>query len=183
MIYTTTTYQGSALWLIDWAGQGSGSFEIWLDGDVIEVVPEGVYQYTYSGLNTLSTNDDYESTAPPIEVWDTTESGTPTSQAQPAYVFLQWHRVADASYYKIERYTGGAWGEVAQMPETGSQGYYQYHSSTLVDKTAGQYRVSAYDSAGNTRIPIEADFVIRCLPATPSVTVSWNSGTGEVEVS
>lgn len=179
MIYPTTIKQGSAQWLVDWAGQGTGPYEVWLNGDNIATITET--NYTYGGLNTLTADDTYESLAPPIEIFDTNESGTAINYQHPAYAFLQWHRVIDAAYYKVEEYDG-AWSVVSTMPELGTLSYYQYHTTNLDDKDAKQYRVSAYDTSGNTRIPVEFDFTIRCLPGTPDVNIAWNSGTGEIEV-
>ena len=183
MIYPTTTKQGSAQWVLDWTAQGTGPYEVWLDGDLIDVVLAGEYTYTYAGLNTQTLDDSYKDTAPPIEIFDTNESGTALSYQYPAYVFLQWHRVEDASYYSVEEYSGGSWSEVTQMPHLDTIGYYQHHSDTRADKNAGQFRVSAYDAKAKTRTPVEFDFVIRTMPSTPSWTIAWNAGTGKVEAS
>ena len=180
LIYPNTTKQGTGEWLIDWSGQGTGPYEVWLTGDLLHTTTDE--SFTYSGISALSNADPYESTAPPIEIWDTSETGSPYNQLYPPYAFLQWRRIRQASYYLIEQYSGGAWSEVARVPEDGAQPYQQYETSSVSDNTTAQYRVSAYDAQGNTRVPVQFDFVVRCNPDPPSPTIVWNGTLNRVEV-
>lgn len=145
-------------------------------------------QYVFLGTAATEwtvTSDDAEE-PPSIVVADSTETLTDYD----AYKYnrrprIQWRGNTTAEYYKVERYNGSTWDEIALIFETGI-GYYSVDDtarSYYDEAGAKRYRVTMVDLEGTSAPTINIDFFVFGVPEAPSISMSYDSGTGDVTVS
>jgi hypothetical protein len=118
--------------------------------------------------------------APILEVLD--EPDDVPNAAFPSYLMLGWMRDADCSRYKIEEYVSGVWTERAQVvPDSGAE-FMTYATGVLADVTTANWRVTGQDSAGNWGTALQFVALMCRYPDPPSVSYTYNSGTGTVTI-
>jgi hypothetical protein len=167
-VYPSIVRNEDGTWTLTWAG--SGPFEIWLDGDLLE---SGYTSTTYTYTGGVYIDD-----APPIEVVES--GGTAFNSLHPPMVQVQWRGLAGADGYVIEK-LDGTWGVVANFVEDGS-GYYRWTDSEEADSTTHEYRVTGVRAGGGDGTPIAFDIFLVRNPRPPAVVVTINT-SGDVVVS
>ena len=157
------TSKGS--WIFIWVG--TGPFEIWLDGILIEETSELEYEFLQSG---------YPVFPPPLEIVEADSE----SEDNPPFLIIQWRGNQYASAYLVEQYVDGEWVERKFLTEV-KAGYYQVQTGPLADQELSQWRVRAVDAYGNYGPPLELSKEITRNPPQPSVIIDFASGKVTVE--
>jgi len=167
----TVTRQGAGAWLF--TATGTANFKWYKDGlEIAETADE--YLRIDNGADE----------PPQLECLDSTEgSSTPNSVTYAPYAVLQWRRSSNATGYKVEAYESAAWTHKAWIYQHDDMAYYRYETRTLTDVTTAQWRVIPVDAQEREGNPIQMDFFVCRQPDTPSVSYTYDSGTGEVTVS
>jgi hypothetical protein len=165
----TATKQDDSSWLFTWDYVSGESFEIWLDGVLLDTVSDGEY---------TASEDGYDDAPPPLEIIDATLA--PDSETYPPYVILQWREVSGASGYQVDEYVGGSWVNRRVFVDA-SAGYYWYKSDPLDDDDTHIFRVSALDLNGNAGTAVQFTYLMARNPAPPEVTITIN-GSNDVAV-
>jgi len=104
---------------------------------------------------------------PPLEIVPHGEE--PVSAHASPRVYVQWRGRVGAELYRVQRYQGGAWRNVARFTEDG-RGYYVWRSGLLADGSAATFRVVAETAGAQQAGDVESWAVIR-HPAAPAVAV------------
>lgn len=162
----TVAQNGDGSWAFFWSA-GTGSYQLWLDGNLIASPTTNSYRFTMPGFDTVP---------PELEILDAGDVAE--NLIYPPFALLQWRGHQSANGYVIEIFTGDSsnpWQFVNTIKET-RRGYYSWKSPPLVDGDTVQYRVSAIDLFGNAGTPIAFSILVCCHPKAPSVSVTINSG-------
>jgi hypothetical protein len=116
---------------------------------------------------------------PIIEVLDT-DSATPT-EVFPSTETLGWYADSDVHHWLVEQYVGAAWLECAEIENEGDL-YYTWTSIELADAASHQFRITAYDAAGNASSSTTRTCLMVRHPDPPTASYTYASGTGKVTV-
>lgn len=144
-----------------------------------------VFVPTTTKTEHIFDHDDNEE-PPVVEVYDSTEAETASAQmVNPPYMLMQWYHAQDAKYYIAQqRQTVGAnYQWVTRKPtmfDTGV-GYYQFATPVLDDEEDHTWRIIALDDLGHES-PVEFTISVVRNPDTPSISLSYNAGTGNATV-
>jgi hypothetical protein len=156
----TATKQATGTWLFTWDGASNESFDIWLDGELLDTVTGGEYECAESG---------YDAQPPHLEIVDDDSATYAENDLYPPYAILQWRMVTGADGYLVEEYLGGNWIRRKEVSESGA-GYYWYKTRVLEDDTTYQFRVVAVDLNDNPGTPVSFDILLARNPSPPDVT-------------
>jgi hypothetical protein len=168
---TTITKAGPYAWRYDYTG--TAPFDLYHDGRVIAA------QTTDTSI-VLNGDDDEE--PPALEIVDADATATPQSvRYSPLYVG-QFRGDAAMAYYAIEQYIGSAWTQIREIPEDGNGGYRRFEVGPLDDVTTHRFRVTPYDGGDNAGYPLVLEVFMRRNPPEPSVSVTYDSGTGDITI-
>jgi len=159
-------------WLFTWDGGSAESFNIWLNGKLLDTVEGGEYDCT---------EPNYADTPPPIEIVIDDSDTVADNDIFPPYAIIQWREVTGASSYLIEQYVSGSWVYRKTIQDSRA-GYHWYKTALLTDQENYQYRVSALDIKGNPGTAVSFSFSITRNPAPPDVEYEID-GTGDLVVS
>ncbi|NIS12340.1 MAG: hypothetical protein GWN97_10605, partial [Thermoplasmata archaeon] len=83
----TASKQETGLWLFEWGGESGESFEVWLDGELLDTVTGGEYECTEDG---------YDDAPPPLEIIADESGAEAENELYPPYAILQWRGVDGA---------------------------------------------------------------------------------------
>jgi len=158
----TATKQEKGEWLFEWGGGSAESFEIWLDGVLLDTVEGGEY---------TCTEDGYDATAPNLEIMEDLSGAEAENELYPPFAILQWREVAGADGYDVEEQVGGSW-IIRRNITDADAGYYTYQTSALDDSTVVPFRVTALDVNGNGGTPVTFSIKLARNPAPPDVAIS-----------
>lgn len=157
--------QATGTWLFTWDGGSADSYDIWLDGELLDTVVGGEYECPEA---------DYNDAPPPLEIVADESDADAENDLYPPYVILQWREVTGADAYRVEQYIDSNWVIVDTIQDR-SVGYYFYQSEPLTDGTAYDFRVSAVDVNNNAGTPVTFDTTIMCNPTPPEVSFDIDS--------
>lgn len=112
---------------------------------------------------------------PVIEVLDNA-SDQPTP-AFPGYLVLGWKNVAEAAEYRIEKYNGSTWDEVATVAVDETNDWQTFGTGLIDDETTHQYRVIPIDTPGNDGTALSFTVLMVRYPDVPDVDFVYD-GSG-----
>lgn len=115
---------------------------------------------------------------PFIEIIDRDDQN-PTP-AFPGRFTIAWYDASGALSYTIQEYVGGVWTDRQTIQADGRLSY-DWQSRWLEDSTAHQFRVRATGPGGTSTLASFTALMVR-HPDAPSVTYTYDAGTGEVTV-
>jgi hypothetical protein len=173
---TAISHIGTNAWQYEYTG--TAPFEIQEKGRTrLSEITSTIYQ--------VSNSDDEE---PPVyEIFDSTETpANSQGKLHPTFARLQWRgnmSVSDnTSHYRIEQYISSTWTVVQRLANFGLR-YYSYESEALDDNTTHQFRIIPVDSQENDGPALQFDIDMVRNPDVPSISTSYDSGTGDLTVS
>jgi len=152
-------------WIFSWDGDSPDTFDIWLEGELLDTVEGGYYEFPLPG---------YETTPPPIEVVSDDSYTEAENEIYPPYATLQWREVSGASGYKVKRYVSGSWTNQVTIRET-DLGWYVYKTVVVEDQTQEQFRVYAINENDDEGTPVTFTFTLTRNPSEPDVEYDINS--------
>lgn len=161
---TAIEHVGYRTWRYTWAAS-TPPYRVVYRGLVIATT--AMTSYDYVG------GDDFEPAA--LEIIDATETSA-ASQLYPPYAAIQFRGYTWASHYVVAQKVSGSWVDVETIHEAGL-GYYSYVSQALPDTVVSEFRVTAYDRAGNASDPVYLNAAAICHPDPPSVSLTVLNGT------
>lgn len=161
----TAASSTAGVWVFTWTTYTGVSYEVWLDGILLDTVTTGTYTYNVG---------DYETTPPSLEIHYVSVDKAENS-AYPPYAIIQWRGLTGAAGYVVERYISDVWTVVRNLTERAA-GWYAYATAVLDDDTDVQFRVKALDSKGTEGTPITTTVHLIRNPTPPTVTFTVTGG-------
>lgn len=169
---SSITKAGPYAWRYEWTGMSPFDVYQVATGDLL------LSQTTDTSIIVNHTDD---GEPPALEIRDADSTGTPETIKYSPVATLQWRGNSAWSLYRIEYYSGAAWTTIANVPEIGA-GYYKYSYGPLDDVTTHQFRITPIDDRDYEGYPLPYDFFIRRNPPEPSITATYDSGTGDITI-
>jgi len=170
----TATKKANGFWLFEWDGDSGDSFDIWLDGVLLETVTGGEYECV---------EPDYDEAPPPLEIVADDSYTFAENDLYPPFAYIQWRGVLGCAGYVVEKLVGATWVTQDVIAEN-LKGWYYYRTAVLEDGGSYYYRVVATTLGGSEGTPV--DFIVDIVrnPSPPSVSFSIESnGLVAAEVS
>ena len=161
----TATIQQNGHWLFTWDAASDESFDVWLDGELLDTVEGGEYDCD---------EPEYWDSPPPLEIIPDESTEFADNDLYPPYAILQWREVAGADAYQVQLLSGSSWLNRKTVSDIGI-GFYFYRTPVLEDQVETSYRVMAVDVNGNAGTPVAFTFNIVRNPSPPDVTYEIDS--------
>lgn len=162
------------LFLLKWEDSGVSElteYSIYREGKLID-------QITCTGVGSVPLTIGVGE-SPYVEVFVTGER-LPV-KAYPGHVDLNWLGVGGAKSYRIQILEGVVWRTVGTVLDNGLNAF-TYHTDWLADSITHQFRMIPVDAANNLGTELEHDFLMVRHPDVPSVSYTYDSGTGKITV-
>ncbi len=161
---------GTRTWQYQWTG--TAPFDVYQDG-------EKIFDQTTLTETILKSASDVE--PPVLEVVDADTTTIAESLTHSPRSTIQWRGDTGARFYLVQENVSSVWTTRTVLSESG-RGYYQFTTGALADVTTAQWQVVIVDQVGNESLGLPFDvFPVRNPPA-PDITISYDSGTGNVTV-
>lgn len=161
--------RGAIAWQGTW--EGTGPFEIWREGRLIE---------STDGTSYFVEDEAWEDFPPPIEVVDTDTADVASGGLHPPFAVLRWWGQPGVfDYYLIKRWNGSAFAQAAVKGEH-ERGYHRWEGEAVEKPTAELYQVIGVDTDGTESDPLPFSFYVKGIPGRPTQSLSYDAGTGEV---
>lgn len=153
-----------------------------------EILDEGRVKLSQTDRLIYSVQNSDDEEPPVLEIFDSTEdSATAQGKLHPPFGRVQFRgnlqATGQGAYYKLEkRVGGGSWETVEKIIHRGKR-YYYYDTETLTDIQTHEIRITPIDSQANEGPPLYFDIDMVRNPPAPSISTSYDSGTGLLTVS
>lgn len=144
----TIVFQSDKTWLFSWASTGDPSYNVVLEGKILQQVSTTSYNFKLPH---------YDRFPPPLEIVPSTKLAL--SQKFIPFAVIQWYGEPSASYYQVDEQEGSSWTTRQTVKETGGT-VYTFVSPVLADESFHTYRVRAFNSIGVPSAPLEFTFLV-----------------------
>ena len=146
--------------------------------------PDPLYRIYSHGKRIAATTHDPHHVM--VDSFDTADFEIRDDDLPPAYSVpyrgtIWWYGNPLVAHYLIEQWIASAWVQVAEVFETGEP-VYRWQTAVLPNNEESQFKVRAFDHAGNESAPLLLSKYVVRKPAKTEWSWSYDSGTGQVTV-
>jgi hypothetical protein len=161
-------YRGPGTWFFWWSSTLTAPvYRVYVDGVLVSTQEAAEITLPLRGGETVEILDD------PLAV---------PADAFPAVAVLGWPADPDAVRYLVEEYVDAAWVERDMLYAQTDEPWIAWTSRVLEDVTTHQFRVTAYDAAGNASTALALSVFMVRAPEPPAVTYVYNPDDGTLTV-
>lgn len=170
--FDTITQIGYQAWRWEWSAT-TAPYRIYYKGKLLETTRNTTYQMEMPGATVEP---------PELEILDANDADPAENLTYPPRALLQWRGTNTAAYYDIQEDVDGEWTTRCRLIDR-NEGYCRYESRALDDVTTSSWRVIPVDEYGNEGTALELSIDIVRNPPAPEVSMKYNAGTGNLEIS
>lgn len=165
------THLGGRNWRLRYISSlgGTPTYYIWRNGVLIDTTTATTYDVF------VDVNDRVQ-----FDILDTAATPSITHEC---FATVWWNGKSDAVSYSVEqRKDGGAWAEIVNVIENGSN-VYRIKTAELVAGSTYDWRITATDVNGNaTGTPMQFTKYIDRAPNQPDWDYTWDADAGEITI-
>jgi hypothetical protein len=99
----------------------------------------------------------------------------------PSRITLGWYKAADTETYRIEKYSGSEWVNVAEVKDISKQ-FYIWKSEIISDGEEVQFRIIPVGRNGNDGTAKVFNVLMVRVPDVPDVNYSYSSSTQKITI-